>query len=65
MLCDPAMDNLISLVCVSSAVRPLRDEEIVDILRVSRRNNEKLDITGMLLYKAGNFVRSRRPAISF
>ena len=51
------MEDLISLVYVSSAVRPLKEEEIVNILRASRKNNEGRGITGMLLYKGGNFMQ--------
>jgi hypothetical protein len=51
------MKNLISLVYVSSAVGSLADEEILDILHASRTNNERLGITGMLLYKGGNFMQ--------
>ena len=42
---------------VSSAVRPFTQPEVVELLKVSRENNEKLDITGMLLYKDGNFLQ--------
>ncbi len=55
--CATAMENLTSLVYVSSAVRHLAEEEIVDILRASRKNNEGQAITGMLLYKGGNFMQ--------
>ena len=48
---------MVAAVYVSSASRPLREEEILEILRVARLNNEKLDITGMLLYRGGNFLQ--------
>jgi len=51
------VDQLVAAVYVSSASRPLRDDEILEILRVARLNNEKLDITGMLLYREGNFLQ--------
>ncbi len=44
-------------VYVSSAVRLLSDEELAALLETSRRNNAKRDITGMLLYKDGNFMQ--------
>jgi hypothetical protein len=44
-------------VYVSSAIRLLGEEELVRILEVSRRNNARDDITGMLLYKDGNFMQ--------
>lgn len=49
--------KLVSLVYVSSSVRKLDDSEIVEILRNSRRENKRRDITGMLLYKDGNFLQ--------
>jgi hypothetical protein len=48
---------MISLVYVSSAVRLLSDAELIELLRISRQNNERDSITGMLLYKGGNFMQ--------
>ena len=45
------------VVYVSSAVEILSDDELDNILTVSRRNNGNADITGMLLYKDGNFMQ--------
>ena len=50
-------DDLISLIYVSSATRLLSDQELVDILNISRENNKQRNITGMLLYKDGNFMQ--------
>jgi len=50
-------NELVSLVYVSSSVRELDDSEILNILRTSQRNNERRNITGMLLYKDGNFLQ--------
>jgi hypothetical protein len=44
-------------VYVSSAVKLFTDEELVELLRISRENNARQDITGMLLYKDGNFMQ--------
>ena len=44
------------LVYVSSAVHPLSDEELLQILRVSRRNNKAVGITGALLHWDGNIM---------
>ncbi len=49
---------MIYLVYVSTATTLLSDEELGDILHVSRRNNEAADITGMLLYRNGNFIQT-------
>lgn len=48
---------MLSLIYVSSSVKLLNDDELLDILKVSRSNNETRDITGMLLYKGGNFMQ--------
>lgn len=49
---------MLHLVYVSSAQELLTDEQILDILHVSRRNNERDGITGLLLYKGGNFIQA-------
>ncbi len=50
-------NGLVSTVYVSSSVRKLNDSEILDILRTSQKNNQRRGITGMLLYKDGNFLQ--------
>jgi hypothetical protein len=51
------VDQLVAAVYVSASPRLLQEEEILEILRVAREKNEKLDITGMLLYREGNFLQ--------
>jgi len=46
-----------TLVYVSCATPLCTTEALVDILRHSRANNERLDITGLLLYVDGNFMQ--------
>jgi hypothetical protein len=48
---------MLSLIYVSSAVELLSDEELLELLQESRENNARLGITGMLLYKDGNFMQ--------
>jgi len=48
---------MLSLIYVSTSVKLLNDEELLDILKVSRENNSGKDITGLLLYKGGNFMQ--------
>jgi hypothetical protein len=48
---------LIQLVYVSSGTRKFATGELVELLRVSRRNNQSNDITGMLIYHDGNFIQ--------
>jgi hypothetical protein len=45
------------LVYASSATKLFDEHELVSILETSRVNNLALDITGMLLYKDGNFMQ--------
>jgi hypothetical protein len=45
------------VVYVSSAVRPFTREELQRLLKKSRANNARNGITGMLLYKDGNFMQ--------
>lgn len=52
-----ACDTLISLIYVSSATILLSQEELTALLETSRRNNTRAGITGMLLYKDGNFMQ--------
>ena len=48
---------MLSLIYVSTSINLLSDEELLDILKVSRDHNKALDITGLLLYKGGNFMQ--------
>jgi hypothetical protein len=45
------------LVYVSSAVELFSEGELEDLLRQSRQNNAAVCVTGMLLYKDGNFMQ--------
>ena len=48
---------MLSIIYASSAVRLLDRKELVDLLEYSREKNVKYDITGMLLYRGGNFIQ--------
>ncbi|MEO5342553.1 MAG: BLUF domain-containing protein [Gammaproteobacteria bacterium SHHR-1] len=48
---------MISLVYVSTATRPISEQELLHILDISRRNNRKLGVTGILLYSGGRFFQ--------
>jgi hypothetical protein len=52
-----AADQLVSLVYVSSGVRQFAETEIAEILAQARRNNQRSGLTGMLLYRDGNFLQ--------
>ena len=45
------------LIYLSSATNLFSAEELKELLRVSRINNSLLDVTGMLLYRDGNFLQ--------
>lgn len=45
------------LIYVSSAIKLMDDQELLFLLKQSRDNNLRLGITGMLLYKEGNFMQ--------
>lgn len=45
------------LIYVSIARNALRSEELLELLRVSRENNMRDGITGLLLYKDGKFMQ--------
>lgn len=46
------------VVYVSSAVRLFGEAELRELLAVSRHNNKAAGITGLLLYRGGNFVQT-------
>lgn len=45
------------LLYVSSAVKDMSNEELIQLLKQSRLNNFRNRVTGMLLYKGGNFMQ--------
>lgn len=49
--------DMISLVYVSSAVGVFTSDQLVELLRGARERNSTDDITGMLLYRSGNFIQ--------
>jgi hypothetical protein len=45
------------IVYLSTATRLMSDVELMDVLRVSRENNTRDGVTGLLLYQGGNFIQ--------
>lgn len=45
------------LIYISTAIQPLSDEELKEILVTSQENNSRDGLTGMLLYGEGTFVQ--------
>ena len=48
---------MIRIIYISSAVAPLSDSELDALLEASRRNNQKRGVTGLLLYRDGDFMQ--------
>lgn len=46
------------LIYASRAVRPMADEDLIELLRVSRERNQQHQITGMLVYKDSIFLQA-------
>ena len=42
----------------SNASVPFNADSLAELLAVSRRNNERAGVTGMLLYRGGNFLQA-------
>jgi hypothetical protein len=51
-------DSLVTIVYFSHASREYDHSALLDLLTLSRRNNRRDDITGMLLHHDGNFVQA-------
>lgn len=49
---------MFQLVYVSSAVVPFDKQDLIALLSKSRQNNTRAGITGLLLYKDGNFMQA-------
>lgn len=49
--------SLITLIYGSAAVEPFSEAELVALLEKAREKNRRLGITGMLLYRDGNFLQ--------
>jgi hypothetical protein len=45
------------LIYISTAKRLLDEDELTEILKVSKKNNEENELTGLLLYSEGTFIQ--------
>lgn len=45
------------VIYASAALRPFSEAELAELLAAARANNERLGVTGMLLYDAGSFLQ--------
>ncbi len=48
---------MIYLIYISSAVKLFSEDDLIELLNKSRKNNSQLGITGILLYKDGTFLQ--------
>jgi Sensors of blue-light using FAD len=48
---------MVSITYVSSAVFPFNEATFLDLVAQCQRNNERLGITGILVYSDGNFMQ--------
>jgi hypothetical protein len=51
------MSSLIHCIYTSAASQPLESADISSLLRQARENNQRLGLTGMLLYTEGSFFQ--------
>lgn len=51
------MSSLNYFIYVSSAVKPMSEQEIHDILEQAQSKNARLDVTGLLIHRSGNFIQ--------
>ena len=51
------MTNLTHLIYASSATHLMDDQDLRSILTKAHEKNARLDVTGMLLYRSGNFLQ--------
>lgn len=49
---------MFSLVYASTAVKPFSPSKLLDLVTQCQEKNERLGITGLLLYKDGNFLQA-------
>jgi hypothetical protein len=45
------------LIYISYEARPMKEDDLLDILHESRQNNKKHNVTGMLVYLNGKFIQ--------
>ena len=57
VIADVEVPELYSLVYVSAATRLTNEAELAELLKECQRKNQQLGITGMLLYRAGEFMQ--------
>jgi hypothetical protein len=51
-------EGMIQIVYVSSAARLMSEMELFELLRQARKRNASMDVTGLLMYRSGNFIQA-------
>ena len=51
-------DSVFSVVYLSEGTRSFSGKDLQEILTKARENNSKLGLSGMLLFKGGNFLQA-------
>ncbi len=51
-------EELYSIIYASSAIRLFTRDELLELLTTAKERNSKRGITGLLLYKGGNFIQA-------
>ncbi|MBN2788893.1 MAG: BLUF domain-containing protein [Candidatus Delongbacteria bacterium] len=51
------MSGLSHLIYASKADNDITENEILEILKFARKNNEEINVTGMLLFDSGSFLQ--------
>jgi hypothetical protein len=57
MATDSNNDDLVHCIYSSASTTPFSQDDIIELLNKARANNDKLGITGMLLYDNGSFFQ--------
>lgn len=55
---DVEVEIVYQLVYASRAARPFTDTDLAELLSRSRTKNDRLDVTGMLLFHEGSFIQA-------
>ena len=54
---ETELGTVFQLGYASAASRPFSDDELIELLAKARANNQRLGVTGMLLYHEGSFLQ--------
>lgn len=55
---DDELEPVFQLIYISAANHDFTEEELENLLRAARENNQSLNITGMLLFHEGSFIQA-------